>query len=188
MPPFHWTLDEEIKLFPLIVNVNAAPPAVVESGLRETTAGTGFSGGGPTPELPDPPPHPHETTTSRKADIAKRRRLEKGTVLRIYLILANLKTTPDSTPQVEHNQREKSPVRINAVCARTSVLGDCLRIAQGGNNPRASVSGGPNRLKRCVAESAGSHIGRRLLTYITSQSRTKPTARITPITFSARAS
>ena len=60
--PFHWTVDEDIKFAPVIVNVNAVAPAVAEFGLSETMEGTGFDGGGGgwlPPELPDPlPPQP----------------------------------------------------------------------------------------------------------------------------------
>ena len=58
--PFHCTADEITKFCPVRVNVNAAPPALAELGLRATMAGTGFEGGGgwmPS-ELPDPPPQP----------------------------------------------------------------------------------------------------------------------------------
>ena len=40
--PFHRTLDEETKLVPLTVRVNADPPAVAELGERELRAGTGL--------------------------------------------------------------------------------------------------------------------------------------------------
>jgi hypothetical protein len=71
-------------LFPLIVNVNAAPPAFAEFGLRETIEGTGFSvgGGGPSPELPDPPQPINETAT-RQAKVAREQKVRDGTVLRI---------------------------------------------------------------------------------------------------------
>jgi hypothetical protein len=88
--PFHWTLDEDMKLFPVIVNVNAAPPAFAEFGLRETISGTGFcgGGGGPPPELPDPlPPQPaNETTTSKKTSVPRRQKLKNGTLLRTEFI------------------------------------------------------------------------------------------------------
>src|SRR5207249_4637833 len=54
-------LDEEMKLYPLIVTVSGFPPCVAEFGLREVIAGTEFDGGCPPPEPPpepDPPPHP----------------------------------------------------------------------------------------------------------------------------------
>ena len=89
MLPFHWTLDEDMKLFPVIVNVNAAPPAFAEFGLRETISGTGFwgGGGGPPPELPDPPPQPaNKTTPSKKTSVPRRRQLRNGTVLRTEFI------------------------------------------------------------------------------------------------------
>jgi hypothetical protein len=44
--PFHCTLDEGMKLYPVIVTVNAAPPALDEFGLREAMAGTALEGGG----------------------------------------------------------------------------------------------------------------------------------------------
>jgi len=54
--PFHWTVEEEIKLEPVTVSVNAAPPAVAELGFSDPDAseGVGLPGGG----LPEPPPHP----------------------------------------------------------------------------------------------------------------------------------
>ena len=47
-----------------MLNVNAAPPAFAEFGLKETIAGTGFDGGGGrlTAEVPDPPPQPAESS------------------------------------------------------------------------------------------------------------------------------
>jgi hypothetical protein len=61
-------VDDERKFCPVIVSVNAAPPAVAEFGLRETMAGTGLEGGGGLPpELPDPPPQPDKSETSRHA-------------------------------------------------------------------------------------------------------------------------
>ena len=56
--PFHWTVDEDRKFSPVIVNVKAAAPAVAEFGLKETMAGTGLEGGGgggPPPDVPEPP-------------------------------------------------------------------------------------------------------------------------------------
>src|SRR5262245_1420831 len=41
-PPFHHTVESLMKFVPLIVNVNAAPPAVAELGLRLVIVGTGF--------------------------------------------------------------------------------------------------------------------------------------------------
>jgi hypothetical protein len=65
--PFHWTVDEDRKLSPVIVNVNVATPAVTEFGLSETMAGTGFEGGGGGggggwPPEPEPPPPQLENT------------------------------------------------------------------------------------------------------------------------------
>src|SRR4051794_2455551 len=39
--PFHWTTASDAKPLPLMVSVNAAPPAVVEGGLNELRAGPG---------------------------------------------------------------------------------------------------------------------------------------------------
>jgi hypothetical protein len=59
--PFHWTVDEDRKFSPIIVNVKAAVPAVAEFGLSETMAGTGFEGGGGGGWLPEPePPQPNQ--------------------------------------------------------------------------------------------------------------------------------
>lgn len=47
-----------MKFCPVIVIVNAVPPAVAEFGLSETIAGSGLDGwgGGLPPEVPDPEP------------------------------------------------------------------------------------------------------------------------------------
>jgi len=37
--PFHCTVDDDKKFVPVIVNVNAAPPALAEPGLKEAIAG-----------------------------------------------------------------------------------------------------------------------------------------------------
>ena len=42
LDPFHCTVDPLMKLLPLTVRVNAAPPAVVEDGLRNVMAGAGL--------------------------------------------------------------------------------------------------------------------------------------------------
>jgi hypothetical protein len=57
--PFHWTLEEETKLDPVTVNVNAAPPAAAELGLRVPLAsdGTGLFVE-PPPEVLYGPLHP----------------------------------------------------------------------------------------------------------------------------------
>src|SRR5215469_6217385 len=39
--PFHWTVEEEIKLEPVIDSVNAAPPAVAELGFKDPDASEG---------------------------------------------------------------------------------------------------------------------------------------------------
>lgn len=44
--PFHWTVEEEMKLEPMTVRVNAEPPAVAEVGLRDEREGAGLFGGG----------------------------------------------------------------------------------------------------------------------------------------------
>jgi hypothetical protein len=79
-----------MKLFPVIVNVNAAPPAFAEFGLSETISGTGFwgGGGGPPPEDPDPllPQPTNETATSKEPSVPRRRKLKNGTVLRTEFI------------------------------------------------------------------------------------------------------
>lgn len=41
-PPFHHTVESLMKFEPLIVSVNAAPPAIAEVGLRVVIVGTGF--------------------------------------------------------------------------------------------------------------------------------------------------
>jgi len=76
--PFHCTLDEEMKLYPVIVTVSEFPPCVAEFGLREVIAGTGFDGGCPPPEPPpelppdpDPLPHPAMTIENVRAVIAR---------------------------------------------------------------------------------------------------------------------
>jgi hypothetical protein len=58
-----------MKLSPVIVKVNAAPPSFSEFGLRETMAGTGFVGGGGelTAELPDPPQPDENCNETRHA-------------------------------------------------------------------------------------------------------------------------
>jgi len=49
-----------MKFAPVTTNVNAAPPALAEAGLKDTTLGVGFEGGGgggfdpPSPPLPPP--------------------------------------------------------------------------------------------------------------------------------------
>ena len=60
---FQRTLDPEMKLYPVIVTVNALPPWLAELGLNEVITGTAFCGGGggfppppEPPELPDPQP------------------------------------------------------------------------------------------------------------------------------------
>jgi hypothetical protein len=46
--PFHCTIEEDMKLAPVTVSVNAAPPTTAELGLREPFAsdGLGLGGGG----------------------------------------------------------------------------------------------------------------------------------------------
>jgi hypothetical protein len=41
-PPFHWTTEPLTKPLPLMVSVNANPPAVAELGLRLVVTGTGL--------------------------------------------------------------------------------------------------------------------------------------------------
>jgi hypothetical protein len=40
--PFHWTVEEDTKLLPVTVSVNAAPPAVAEPGFSEPFASDGM--------------------------------------------------------------------------------------------------------------------------------------------------
>ena len=57
--PLHCTVEEEMKLDPVTVNVKAAPLAVVELGSKDPDVSDGvrlFAGGGG--ELEEPPPHP----------------------------------------------------------------------------------------------------------------------------------
>ena len=57
-----------MKFAPVTVNVNAAPPAVAETGLNDTMLGVGLGGGGGEfdPPLPAPePPPPHEANNVR---------------------------------------------------------------------------------------------------------------------------
>jgi len=59
MLPFHCTVEDEMKLLPFTVSVNAAPPAVALLGEIEVIAGMGFGvGGGGFEEAEEPPPHP----------------------------------------------------------------------------------------------------------------------------------
>lgn len=44
--PFHWMMEEEMKVEPVTVRVNAEPPAVAEVGLRDDRKGAGLFGGG----------------------------------------------------------------------------------------------------------------------------------------------
>ena len=111
-------------MFPLTVNVNAAPPAVAESGLRETIAGTGFWGGGPTPELPDPPPQPvKKTRTKRDTNVTRRRKLQKGAVLGIDFNHPKLLDNAAFYTIDRTHQSEKSPVRIINVVGNERVGG-----------------------------------------------------------------
>jgi len=65
--PFHWTVDEDRKLYPVRVSVNAALPAVAELGLSETMAGTGFGEDWPPPDPADPPLLPHAMQRIKEA-------------------------------------------------------------------------------------------------------------------------
>jgi hypothetical protein len=40
--PFHWTVEEEMKLLPVTVSVNAAPPAAAELGFSDVATGIGL--------------------------------------------------------------------------------------------------------------------------------------------------
>lgn len=40
--PFHVIVDERMKLVPVAVSVNPAPPALAEDGLIEVSDGIGF--------------------------------------------------------------------------------------------------------------------------------------------------
>ena len=42
--PFHFTIDPEMKLLPLTVNVNELDPATVEEGLIPVNVGVGLLG------------------------------------------------------------------------------------------------------------------------------------------------
>jgi hypothetical protein len=55
--PFHWIVEEETKLDPVTVSVNAAPPAVAEPGLSEPFASDGM-GWFVEPEVLGRPLHP----------------------------------------------------------------------------------------------------------------------------------
>jgi hypothetical protein len=51
-----------MKLLPVTVSVNAAPPAVPELGERDAIEGSGlFTGGGLPVFVEEPPPHPTST-------------------------------------------------------------------------------------------------------------------------------
>jgi hypothetical protein len=54
--PFQSTVEEETKLVPLTVSVNAAPPAEALAGAIEETAGTGLELLIVNVEVPDAPP------------------------------------------------------------------------------------------------------------------------------------
>jgi hypothetical protein len=56
LAPFHWTTEEATKLVPVMINVNAGPPAVTEDGETEVIDGIMGEDGGVT--KPEPPPHP----------------------------------------------------------------------------------------------------------------------------------
>jgi hypothetical protein len=43
--PFHRTLDDDMKSYPVTVIVKAVPPSFAEFGLSEVMAGVGFEGG-----------------------------------------------------------------------------------------------------------------------------------------------
>src|SRR6266849_2425254 len=40
--PFHCTIEEDRKLVPVTVSVNAPPPTMAEPGFKESTVGSGF--------------------------------------------------------------------------------------------------------------------------------------------------
>jgi hypothetical protein len=85
--PFHWTVDEDIKFSPVMVNVNGVAPAVAEFGLSETMEGIGFDAGGGwlPPEFPDPlPPQPDKNCNETRPVSA--RILERASTLPLYVL------------------------------------------------------------------------------------------------------
>lgn len=86
--PLNWTVDDEAKLAPVTVNVNAAPPAVAETGLNDTMLGVRFAGGGDPPG-PAPEPPPHEANNVRGTIQAKVKR-------RVQWVLKVLQRGPPS--------------------------------------------------------------------------------------------
>jgi hypothetical protein len=86
--PFHWTVDEDTKFSPVIVNVNAVAPAVAEFGLSETIEGIGFDVGGGgwlPPEFPDPPP-PQPDKNSNETRPVSARILERALTIPPYVL------------------------------------------------------------------------------------------------------
>jgi transcription initiation factor TFIIIB Brf1 subunit/transcription initiation factor TFIIB len=63
--PFHWTFEEEMKLLPVTVSVNAAPPAAAELGFSEPFASDG-TGLFVVPELLGRPLHPESHAETAK--------------------------------------------------------------------------------------------------------------------------
>src|ERR1700676_467861 len=56
--PFHCTVEDDMKLAPVTVRLNAAPPARVKPGFRDAAVGVGFGLGGGGGGGLDPPLHP----------------------------------------------------------------------------------------------------------------------------------
>ncbi len=67
--PFQSTVDPEMKLVPVTVNVNAAPPAGADDGEIAVTVGTGLFGGG---ELPPPPQATRNTAQNTPSECPRR--------------------------------------------------------------------------------------------------------------------
>jgi hypothetical protein len=67
--PFHWTVEEEMKLVPVTVSVNAAPPATTELGFSEPVATEGLGLGAGGAGLLEPPLHPTNHPDETKHNI-----------------------------------------------------------------------------------------------------------------------
>ena len=66
--PFQLTVASELKLLPLTVNVNAAPPDCALGGEKSVMTGT-TPGCGVAAELEEPYPHPSHIIASNKTEI-----------------------------------------------------------------------------------------------------------------------
>jgi hypothetical protein len=62
--PFHCTTEEDTKLVPVTVSVNAAPPAIAEFGFMDAVVGAGLLIVNPNPLVVPPPGVGVETVTT----------------------------------------------------------------------------------------------------------------------------